>query len=51
MGMTPLPSAGAVTMAGMMWGSTVKKISAESMSTLEAIQNDSPQLDNKYFRN
>lgn len=27
------------------------KLSAESISTLEAIQKESPQLDNKYFRN
>lgn len=27
------------------------KLSAESLSTLEAIQKESPQLDNKYFRN
>jgi len=32
-------------------GAPPVKLSAESLSTLEAIQNESPQLDNKYFRN
>jgi hypothetical protein len=27
------------------------KLSVESISTLEAIHKESPQLDNKYFRN
>jgi len=36
---------------GQTAGAPPVKLSAESLSTLEAIQNDSPQLDNKYFRN
>jgi parallel beta-helix repeat protein len=46
MKMAPTPGA-----PGQTPGAPPVKLSAESLSTLEAIQNDSPQLDNKYFRN